>query len=52
MKKRSIIKKDDLITLRPNINIDSRDFFKIINKKLKDDVLKLTELNFNMFYKT
>ena len=52
MKKGSIIKKDDLITLRPNIGIDSRDFFKIINKKLKDDVLKLTELNFNMFYKT
>ena len=49
MKKGSVIKKDDLITLRPNIGIDSRDFFKIINKKLNKDISKLTELNFNMF---
>ena len=49
MKKGSVIKKDDLITLRPNIGIDSRDFFKIINKTLNKDISKLTELNFNMF---
>lgn len=49
LKKGSLIKSEDLICLRPNLGIDSRDFYKIINKTLNTDVSKLQVLNFNLF---
>lgn len=50
LKKGSRIKLEDLICLRPNVGIDSRDLSKILNKTLNSDVSKLQELNFNFFY--
>ena len=50
MKKETIVKTKDLICLRPNEGIDARDYYKIVDKKLKIDVNKLSVLNFNFFY--
>ena len=45
-----IIKKEDLVSLRPNEGIDAREFHNLIGRKLKVDVSKFNVLNFNMFY--
>ena len=50
LKKGSLVKSEDLICLRPNSGIDSRDFYKIINKTLNNDVSKLQVLSFNLFH--
>ena len=50
LKKGSVVKSEDLICLRPNVGIDARDFYKIINKTLNTDVSKLQALNFDFFY--
>ena len=50
LEKGCVIKSEDLICLRPNVGIDARDFFKIINKTLNTDVSKLQALNFDFFY--
>lgn len=50
LKRGNIVKSEDLICLRPNQGIDARDYYKVVGKKLKIDVNKLSVLNFNMFY--
>ncbi|MDC0529774.1 N-acetylneuraminate synthase family protein [Pelagibacteraceae bacterium] len=45
--KGQIIKENDLISLRPNIGIDARDFKKVIGKKTKRDIKMLEKLKFN-----
>ena len=49
LKKGSVITYEDLICLRPNVGIDMRHFYKIIDKKLNTDVSKLQALNFDLF---
>ena len=44
-----IIKKEDLVSLRPNEGIDAREFNNIVGIKLIKNVNKLQELNYNMF---
>lgn len=41
------IKEKDLIALRPNIGLDSRNYKKIIGKKLKRKIKKLEKLTIN-----
>ena len=43
------ISKDDIIALRPNKGIDSRYSEKIIGKKAKIKIEKLSQLNIDMF---
>jgi len=45
--KGQIIKENDLISLRPNIGIDARDFKKVVGKKVKQDIKMLEKLKFN-----
>ena len=49
MRKGEIVKKDDLISLRPNKGIDAREFNNIVGMKLIKNVDKHQELNYNMF---
>lgn len=46
LKKGHIVKLNDLVALRPNVGFDSRDFKKIIGKKLKISVSKLSRINY------
>ncbi len=43
-----ILTEDNLTVLRPNHGIDSRDFDKLIGKRLKKDVLKHQKLDWNL----
>jgi len=45
MKKGEIINNNDIVALRPNHGIDARNFKKIINKKLNQDVKKHQKLS-------
>lgn len=45
----SVIKAEDLVSLRPNHGIDARDFDKLIGKKLKTDVQAHQKLDWNLF---
>ena len=37
LKAGDILTKDNLITLRPNVGVDARDYYKILGKRLKKD---------------
>ena len=49
MREGEIVKRDDLISLRPNKGVDAREFNNIVGMKLIKNVNKLQELNYNMF---
>lgn len=49
MREGEIVKRDDLISLRPNKGIDAREFNNIVGMKLIKNVNKLQELNYDMF---
>lgn len=49
LSKGHIVKEEDLITLRPNHGIDSRDFFKLIGKKLIRNVAEHEKLEWDLF---
>ena len=50
IKRGQIIRKNDLVCLRPNVGIDARDFYNIIGKKSKINTKPLQKLN-KKFYK-
>lgn len=43
--KGQVIRKKDLLFLRPNVGLDSRDFKKIIGKKTKANIKKLQQIS-------
>lgn len=45
LKKGSIIKKKNLVCLRPNAGVDARDFRKIIGKKISSDTKAFAKIN-------
>ncbi len=47
LKKGHIVRLEDLVALRPNVGLDPRDFKKIIGKKLKISVSKLSRINYS-----
>ena len=49
IKKDSIIKKEDLVSLRPAQSLSAKYFFKLINKKAKKNLSKLEIINFKDF---
>ena len=49
IKKNSIIKKEDLVTLRPAQSLSAKFFFKLINKKAKRNLNKLETINIKDF---
>ena len=49
VKKNSIIKKEDLVTLRPAQSLSAKFFFKLINKKAKRNLNKLETINIKDF---
>src|SRR5690606_26016244 len=49
MKKGHIVAENDLIVLRPNHGIDARDFYKLIGRKLKNDIVAQQKLDWNLF---
>ena len=49
MKSGQVVKKEDLVALRPNVGISAWDLDKIIGKKCRTDVQKLDILNIDMF---
>ena len=48
MKKGEIIEEKDLVVLRPSEGISSKDFYKVIGKKLLVDVKKYQKLSWNI----
>ena len=49
LKKGDVISQLDLITLRPKLGIDAKDYFKLIGKKLKKDKKKFCPLDWQDF---
>ncbi len=49
IKKNSIIRKEDLVSLRPAKSLSAKYFFKIINKKAKKNLNKLERINLKDF---
>jgi len=49
MSKGHIVNENDLIVLRPNHGIDARDFYKLIGRKLKNDVAAQQILDWDLF---
>jgi len=49
IKKGEILTKEDLTVLRPNHGIDARDYYKMIGKKIKYDVIRYQKLEWEMF---
>ncbi|MDF9798019.1 N,N'-diacetyllegionaminate synthase [Catalinimonas alkaloidigena] len=45
----TVIKAEDLVSLRPNHGIDARDFDKVIGRKLKTEVQAHQKLDWNLF---
>jgi len=46
LKKGEIIKKSDLVCLRPNVGVDARDFKKAIGKKISKNILAYKKIVF------
>jgi len=49
LKKGDTVSSADIVTLRPNIGIDARNYNRIIGKKLRKDITRLEELKFEYF---
>ena len=49
LKKNSIIKESDIISLRPFIGVSSSKYLKVIGKRLKRDVKKESPVFSNLF---
>lgn len=49
LKAGAVITEEDLIILRPNTGLDSREFYNIIGKRLKIDVEKYQKLSLDLF---
>ena len=46
---KKLLNKNDLITLRPEKGISSKNFYNLINKKLKKDIKKLNIIRLKDF---
>ncbi|NAS10977.1 N-acetylneuraminate synthase family protein [Poritiphilus flavus] len=47
LKKGTVLTEENLTVLRPNHGIDARDFYKLIGKRLKEDVKEHQKLNWD-----
>lgn len=51
MEKGEIIKENDIVSLRPNIGINAKDFNKILEKVVNKNVKKFSKLDWHLFKK-
>jgi N-acetylneuraminate synthase/N,N'-diacetyllegionaminate synthase len=49
LKRGTILNEDNLTVLRPNHGIDARQYYEVLGKKLKEDVLEHQKLDWNLF---
>ena len=49
MKKGSVITKEDVVSLRPNVGLDASNYFNIIGKKINQDISRFDKLKIEMF---
>ena len=48
VKKGEILTRENLVCLRPNHGIDARDYYKVLGKKLNQDVIMHQKLDWTM----